>query len=363
MKAKSLAVMACILLLSSCFAAAAETTYRQGIYKNVQRRLLVSPDNESLANPSHHMNDSITIDASKTTKNASYITLKNNSIVYKTTTDYVPMQNLTQSSDGKIRDYEYRGKMILFGEEYVVKDVDTVSHRVIAYRGTVFDDLTSQGFLVNYSGYYFKAGGLNLECDHSMCWVVGGLMQVRKPNLEIKDLNVTISRYGVVDDLAIAIFDAVEDDGGVITDTIAVYNTSDSVVLEDGAKLVMAGQTKNNWQVSFAKEKQPFTAGMDISEYGGISINQELLSNIQLTYKGSITLSPGGYLPLPKGYRAVWDGSSLTTQTMSTCTSAGDYPPCGSASLSEVIQFINLWASGNADLADVVRMINLWRIS
>ncbi|MEA3255867.1 MAG: right-handed parallel beta-helix repeat-containing protein [Candidatus Altiarchaeota archaeon] len=45
---------------------------------------------------------------------------------------------------------------------------------------------------------------------------------------------------------------------------------------------------------------------------------------------------------------------------ISACDLAGDNPPCGEITLSEVIDFINLWAQGQASLADVIDLINAW---
>ena len=56
--------------------------------------------------------------------------------------------------------------------------------------------------------------------------------------------------------------------------------------------------------------------------------------------------------------------TSTTTSTTSTTTAAcaihGDNPPCGSISLAEVVNYINLWAGGEASLGDVVALINAW---
>ena len=356
--------VACVLLASACFLVLGDVSYKQGSYANIHPRLMMNSSKESLENPMHWMTENIFVVYSRTSTNGSSITLRNDSVVYTAYTDFIPLQNLTSSSDGKYIDYEYRGKIILYGEEYVVKDVDSNNKKVYAYRGTAIDDVTSEGFLRNFSGYQFKAGDLTMHCDGEMCWVAGALIDVGRPDAQITQLNVTKGRNGVIDDLEVSIYDVDKDaDSGIVTASVVVYNTSDSMVLEDGAKLVMNGQAKNNWLVSYTKEKKPFSTNMDIAEYGGISTNQEILSNITITYKGAITLSPGRYLPMPRGYKIVWDGTSLSPQAMATCSISGDYPPCNSASLSEVIQFINLWAFSNAELSDVIKLINLWRIS
>jgi len=43
-----------------------------------------------------------------------------------------------------------------------------------------------------------------------------------------------------------------------------------------------------------------------------------------------------------------------------TCTLKGDYAPCGTVSLQEVIDLINLWVGKQATLSQVVALINSW---
>ncbi len=52
--------------------------------------------------------------------------------------------------------------------------------------------------------------------------------------------------------------------------------------------------------------------------------------------------------------------TTSTTTTMATCPITGDYPPCGTVSLQEVINLINEWVDDNATLNDVIALINAW---
>lgn len=52
--------------------------------------------------------------------------------------------------------------------------------------------------------------------------------------------------------------------------------------------------------------------------------------------------------------------SSTTTTTTLSCELSGDYPPCDEVTLSEVVNFINLWSQEEAELSDVVNLINAW---
>ena len=58
-----------------------------------------------------------------------------------------------------------------------------------------------------------------------------------------------------------------------------------------------------------------------------------------------------------------WNDEGATGCTYSCgeiCDLSGDYPPCGEVTLSEVVDFINLWAQGQALIADVIDLINAW---
>jgi hypothetical protein len=52
--------------------------------------------------------------------------------------------------------------------------------------------------------------------------------------------------------------------------------------------------------------------------------------------------------------------STTTTTVAGGCATPGDYSPCGTVSLSEVINYINLWVDGEATLSDVIALINAW---
>lgn len=52
--------------------------------------------------------------------------------------------------------------------------------------------------------------------------------------------------------------------------------------------------------------------------------------------------------------------STTTTTLAGGCDIPGDYAPCGSISISEVISCINLWVSGEATINDLIALINAW---
>lgn len=52
--------------------------------------------------------------------------------------------------------------------------------------------------------------------------------------------------------------------------------------------------------------------------------------------------------------------STTTSSTLGQCDLAGDDPPCGYVTLSEVVSLINDWSSGYASLPEVIALINAW---
>lgn len=52
--------------------------------------------------------------------------------------------------------------------------------------------------------------------------------------------------------------------------------------------------------------------------------------------------------------------TTTTTTTLGECEITGDYPPCGTVTLSEVMSFISLWREGNATPYQVIVLITQW---
>lgn len=52
--------------------------------------------------------------------------------------------------------------------------------------------------------------------------------------------------------------------------------------------------------------------------------------------------------------------STSTSTTVMPCSLQGDYPPCGTVTLPEVIAQINQWSSGEASLESVINLIDAW---
>jgi hypothetical protein len=81
--------------------------------------------------------------------------------------------------------------------------------------------------------------------------------------------------------------------------------------------------------------------------------------------EGYLTIYNADPLPVYKTSDATTTTTTTTSSTTSTttageCALPGDHSPCGSVSLSEVIDYINLWVGGEAILSDVIALINAW---
>lgn len=69
-----------------------------------------------------------------------------------------------------------------------------------------------------------------------------------------------------------------------------------------------------------------------------------------------------GTLSLGNGTYVNTQGDGQIT-IIAGCTLTGDYPPCETVTLDEVVSYINLWAAGQAKLSNVVALIIKWMAS
>lgn len=338
-----------------CVPVSADYIY-SGSYPNVYTEFGRNYSMENLYGGLHELSESMFFDYSIITTDGSRVTLKDDSVVYVIDTNFIPMQHLTNASDGKYLDYAYGGILPLFNEEYYVKNFD--GDKVYACRGERLDNVSDAGYLAGYHGYKFRALETIIACDELVCYLSGVKLGVEKPDQTTVEVEATVIANALVDDLDIKGLNVTEYPG--LNAEIIVYNTSDCVVLEDDRKIEVAGRVKNNWLVNLGMVRQPFSPEMSIGWYDDASANKWLLSNITLTYQGSVTLASGESLPLPRGYKITSLGTTVYVDEMVSCTLAGDYPPCDDVTLSEVVGLINLWSSTNAELDEVVDLINKW---
>ena len=374
-----------IVLLALCWAysCSADADYLSGSYNNIQREIMRNhtDDTDHLVNPVHQMSEGILLDQSKISASPQNASLQNGAVTYYTKFDYIPVPwKLLNASNQKNIDYTYRGKMILFGEEYYVRDIDAPGF-ISACKGKVISNLNDQTFTGNYLGYNFRVDEKVFDCNDQSCWVAGANLSVTTPLGQTRYIQVKDRVDTTVDAIEISLINVLDLADNHLNASIIVYDTSNEAILENGYALNLGGSTKPGWIVSITAKEQPFDAGMDISEYAHVSTNQYLFANATIRYTTPATLNAGQYLSLPSAYYIGFDGNrvystdttttttttsttttttSSTTTTIPNCSMIGDQPPCGQVSLPEVITLINAWATGQANLNDVIALINAW---
>ncbi len=212
---------------------------------------------EALENPSHSMKEKLYVDPSnmwyyetgigKDDPEYLEMAINDGSIQYILKAGWIPMQKMITEdgtdSDAWV-DFEYRGKMLFFGKEYYVKEIEG-DDKIILADGARLDDITSEGYTSEYKGYKFKIDHLIYSGEYV---VAGILLTVQKP--DGTEVQRQISKMGnaVVDDLEISGVYA-ESSGGVETASIIVYDIANQVVLEDGEDLTIGDETWTGWEV------------------------------------------------------------------------------------------------------------------
>jgi len=309
-----------------------------GSYKNIHCLFCHNLCLESLENPSHDMKEQITVDVSKITyyeegigdadSEALKMAIAKDAITYTVTTDYIPMRTITkdgETGDDKYLDFEYRGKMFLFGEEYYVKDIDG-SSKVYLAKGKVLDDVTSEGFTAEFNGYKFKVDHLIYAAEYQ---VAGILLDVQKPDGTIVQTQISKMANGVVDNLEVAGVYA-EEAAALQTASLIVYDLNTQVLLEDGEDLQLAGKTYDNWEVSIQTiDTCEDDTDCDHSEYDGMTdVADSFLKNVTITYNkaidGSDALGKDESLSFPNKFKLTFKGYLDNDYNEVACSGAGD---------------------------------------
>jgi hypothetical protein len=387
MKMKTIKIFAAMFMVFCAVVfCAAEADYKSGSYRNIQRPIMLNAthDSDRLVNPSHYMSEGVVIDQSKVTHTGSGVSLQSGAVTYYANLGYIPISSrLWNASNDKCIDYAYRGKIILFGEEYYVREIDA-SGFISACKGLVLGNVSNKSFSATAYGYGFKTEEMLEKCteaDGGYCWVAGANFTVRKPNGSTVVIDAMDTADAPVDNLSISLISVgYTADMSSINASILVYNTTNKIDLDNGYPLQINDGVKNGWMVGISTKKQPFDAAMNITEYKGIKYDQYLYANVTVTYTTSAILNMSTYLALPAAYKVVSNGTSLeavdldststtttsttttssTTTTLAECTPTGNEPPCNEVSLTEVISIINAWTTGTANLNDVIALINAW---
>ena len=282
---------------------------KEGEYTNIHCLFCQTLCLSSLENPSHEMAESIIVDYSgmqwyeagigKDDAEKLELKIDTKKITYVVDAGEVPISSQIKDSFNDTIDFEWRGKMLLFGEEYYVKDVKGTDKIYLA-KGAVLDDISSEGYTAEYMGYKFKIDHLIYSAEYQ---VAGILLDVEKPDGTVVQTQISKMANGIVDDIEISGVYAEEADQ-VASASIMVYDTTTNVVLEDGKDIELGGEVKKYWRVDFSS--RAVATSNDVTEYDGGT--GTVLENITVQYRHSIELEEGESLNFPSTYKLTFDG-------------------------------------------------------
>lgn len=301
---------------------------KEATYNNIHCLFCETLCLASLENPSHDMTESIKVDYSAMhwyeyglrRDDAEDLKLKIDAkaVSYSVDTGEIPISTRIGTAADPV-DFEWRGKMILFGEEYYMKNVKGTDEIYLA-KGKVLDDVSSEGYTAEYMGYKFKIDHLIYSQEYQ---VAGILMDVEKPDGTVVQTQISKMANGIVDDIELAGVYA-EEANAVATASIIVYDTTSNVKLEDGKDLVFGGEEKKYWRVSFGTTTAGATPGLpttlDTTEYHGTA--GTVLENVTITYRHDIELEEGEALVFPSTYQLKFDG--FRTNSFKASPNSGD---------------------------------------
>jgi hypothetical protein len=303
---------------------------KEGTYNNVHCLFCQTLCLAQLENPEHEMEEEIAVDYSNilwyedglSTDDAEALTMKvgSKAVTYIVDTGFIPMNTIDGGTgDEDQLDFEWRGKMILFGEEYYVKDIEGTT-KVYLAKGKILDDISSEGYTSEYMGYKFKIDHLIYSAEYQ---VAGILLDVEKPDGTVVQTQISKMANGIVDDIEIAGVYAEEADA-VATASIIVYDTTSNVLLEDGKDMELGGEVKKYWKVDLATTgANNSNTGVDITEYATATGSGIVLANVTIQYRHSIELAEGEALNFPSTFKLMFDGFRTNDYTESPCSGAG----------------------------------------
>ncbi|MFH1055669.1 MAG: S-layer protein, partial [Candidatus Altiarchaeota archaeon] len=302
---------------------------KKGTYNNIHCLFCETLCLSALENPEHTMEESIAVDFDKITwyedglgsDDAEALTMKIDSkaITYILDAGYVPMNKIyaTSAEAGNEIDFEWRGQMILFGEEYYVKNIQGLDKIYLA-KGKILDDISSEGYTSEYMGYKFKIDHLIYSEEYK---VAGILLDVEKPDGTVVQTQISKMANGIVDDIEIAGVYAEEADA-VATASLIVYDTTTNVLLEDSKDMELGGEVKKYWKVSIDTQEAN-ESSVDISDYND-AVAGDVLNNVTVQYRHSAELKVGEELDFPSTYKVVFDGFRTNDYVESPCSGAGE---------------------------------------
>jgi len=296
---------------------------KEATYNNIHCLFCETLCLEQLENPEHEMAETIWVDWPKlkwfedgiNSKDAEALTLKipSRALEYRVDTQCIPMEKLEKGDETV--DFEWRGKMLLFGEEYYVKNVKGYD-KIYLSKGKVLDDVTSEGYTSEYLGYKFKIDHLIYSAEFQ---VAGILLDVEKPDGTVVQTQLSKLANGVVDSIEVA-GEYAEEADTTSTATVIAYDRESDVLLEQGKDIELGGEVKKYWKVSFGVINA--NASDDITEYS--SVTGKCLDNLTIQYRHSVNLAEGESLAFPSTFVLTFDGYRTSDFQTSSCTGAGE---------------------------------------
>ncbi|MFZ2456046.1 MAG: hypothetical protein WAX07_06185 [Candidatus Altiarchaeia archaeon] len=305
-------------------------------YKNVHCLFCNNLCLASGENPDHGMKEIISVDSTKAryyeagigsdNPESLRLALDKGALKYTIKAAFIPLKTITRDLDGTKEDeidYEYRGKIVLFGEEYYVRDIKGAD-TIYLSKGRVLEGVTSEGFTAEYGGYKYKIDHLIYSAEYT---VAGILLDVQKPDGTIVQVQVSKSANGAVDNLEFAGVYA-EDVSSLSTASIIVYDDNASAVLEDGEDLVINGVTYDDWEVSFSV-LDTCTGACTTDEYQDMDpdTKEALLNQVDISYTKALddadALFAGDSFDFPRTFKFTFSGY-LTSKYAVSETSGGE---------------------------------------
>lgn len=278
----------------------------QGKYYNIRMPFSMLGE-DVMYNPQHNMEEKIVIDPEKVFYQDSKLKLEAGSVSYIIDMDNVPAETLLRSGTNIMIDSGYRGKALMFGEEYYVKDIEDSVDTLYLSKGHMVDDINSRGYVSGYMGYKFKIDHLIYSTEYE---VAGILLVIQKPDGTEVQRQTSKMSNAVVDNLEISAVYA-EAVAGVESGSIFIYDKSSEIVLKNNENLVLNGEEKKNWVVDFIVltrkgenwvDEEGKIVEVGIGEYNHVLEGQKLLNKIVVTYMKEETLEKGERLEFPRTY-------------------------------------------------------------
>lgn len=257
-----------------------------------------------LENPKHEMSEEVYVNYNKmniyqdglNNNDAEKLVLKINSkaISYIVNTGDIPLTSIKYNNE--YVDFDWRGKMLLFGEEYHVLDIS--KDKIQIAKGQEIE-ITSESFSDEYLGYKFKIEHLIYSAEYI---VAGMLIDIEKPDGTVVQTQISKMKNGAVDDVELAGIYA-EESGGIATAEVILYDMITSMKLEDGKEIELNGEIKKGWRVYFGDRKSNDSG---ISEYRETS--GDTLKNITIKYTKTAKLESGESLDFPSKFKIEFKG-------------------------------------------------------